>query len=97
MAGLIQKSFALTQQLSGAFQFVGQGLAHGVQHINGIPLVDQAATREGNACSLEHDFFELIKLFKNLETRLAHRSPLTSTRRLNNLRRSIATVSGTRC
>ena len=80
MAGLIQKSFALTQQLSGAFQFVGQGLAHGVQYINGIPLVDQAATREGNACSLEHDFFELIKLFKNLETRLAHRSPLTSTR-----------------
>ena len=97
LAGLIQESFALPQQLSSPLQFAGQGLAHGVEHINGIPFVDQAATREGNTCSLEHDFFELIKLFKNLETRLAHCSPLTSTRRLNNLRRSIATVSGTRC
>ena len=62
MAGLVQKGFALTQQLSGALQLAGKSLTDRIEDIDGIAFIHQASPGEGHPGPLEHDFFELIKL-----------------------------------
>ena len=81
LAGLDQKRVFLAQQFHRPFHLTGQGLAHGIEDLDGIRFVHQPSAREGNPSALENDLLELIELVKHLQSGLVHglgtsRSPI---------------------
>ena len=69
---LDQERLLLAQQLHRPLHLAGQGLAHGVEDLDGIGLVHQPPAREGNPGALENNLLELIELVKHLQTGLVH-------------------------
>ena len=84
----------LLQQLIGLSDLRGHRFANCVQQFDGILLVHEPPTAEGNTGSLEHDLLELIELFEYGEPDLAHRDGGAKAE-LKNLARSSATTRGT--
>ncbi|CRY92114.1 hypothetical protein SynWH8103_01385 [Synechococcus sp. WH 8103] len=60
------------QQLGGAFELLRKGLAHCVEHFDGITLVDQTPATEWNTTSLEKDILQLIQMVEDSEASVAH-------------------------
>ena len=68
----IDEFVASLQQLRGAFNLLRQGLAHCVEHFDGITLVDQTPATERNATALEKDILQLIQMVEDSEASVAH-------------------------
>jgi hypothetical protein len=72
LLGLLDEAFPLTQELVGLGDLQGQGFPQGVHRLDGILLVDQAPTTEGDTTAIKHDLLKLIELVENRDARLGH-------------------------
>ena len=73
LAGLADEFLLLADQLLGLGQLAGQGFPHRIHHLNGVLLVDQAATTEGDPAAIQHDLLQLVELIQHgIDLGLSH-------------------------
>ena len=65
LAGLVDEVFFLTNQLLGLGQLAGQGFPNRIHHLDGVLLVDQAPTTEGDPAAIQHDLLQLVELIQH--------------------------------
>ena len=75
MFGLADELLPLANQLHGLFQLLGEAIPQRIHHLNGVLLVDEPSTAEGDATAFQHDLLELIKLVERGDGGLSHGCP----------------------
>ena len=72
LAGLLDEALALADQLVGLGDLQRQGLPQGIHHFDGVLLVDETATAEGDLAAVEDDLLQLIELVEHGDADLGH-------------------------
>ena len=70
--GLLDEAFPLADQVVGLGNLPRQGLPQGIHHLDGVLLVDQPSTAEGDPAALEDDVLQLVQLVENREADFRH-------------------------
>jgi hypothetical protein len=72
LLGLLDEALPLPQKLIGLGNLKGEGLPEGIHRLDGVLLIDQATSTEGDTAAVENDLFKLIELVENRDARLGH-------------------------
>lgn len=72
LLGLLDEAFPLPQKLIGLGNLEGEGLSEGIHRLDGVLLIDQSSSTEGDTAAVENDLFKLIELVENRDARLGH-------------------------
>jgi hypothetical protein len=72
LLGFLDKALPLAQELIGLGNLEGKGLPQGIHRLDGVLLIHQTPSTEGNTAAVENDLFKLIELVENRDARLGH-------------------------
>jgi hypothetical protein len=67
-------------QLCCPLNFFGKSFPYRIENFDGVPFIDESATRKRETTAFQYDLLELIKLIENGEPHVVH---LSGVRKLN--------------
>ena len=72
LTGRVDELIATVEQLARSLHLLRQRLPNGIEHLHGVPFVDETATGERKTTSLQNNFFQLIELIEDGEPGVTH-------------------------